>query len=661
MKRVLSLLFVFVCAFALFACEKGLTGSVVIVGTSTEPGPNFFGTFWGNNATNKDVRDLTFGYSTVSFQKETGSWELDKTVVKDFKVKENEDGSKTYTIEINQGLVWNDGKPVTAKDYVFSLLFSINPVLKKASPKASITTTGEIVGSKDYNDENKNPDGKAELPGVTLIDDYKFEITIGAENFPYYYEFSFYGVTPYPLHHIAPKADVVQGTKGAKITGEFNEDVLKKTVDNGKDKGYRYDIKVTCGPYNLYDYDPQSQTITLKKNPLFKGDYNGQLPNIDNIVIKYVQANLLIQALENGEINLIAQASGDEIVNGLKKVAEGKFSYTTFARNGYGLIAFHCDEPAGPTQFKEVRQAIAYLLNRELFLEQYTKGYGVLPHGEYGLSQWMVQESMDENGVVYGINEKGEKVALNPYEFNPAKAVELLEAAGYIYDENGNPYVQAEDGSSVRYRKKADGTLEKLEIPWGNTASNPVSDLIRAQLIPNAKKVGMAIKDVTMDFNTMLYTHYYGQHGDGYLTPTKDENGNWVLPEYQPKDANGNVLEEDKREYHMVNLGTGFNPGIFIPYYSVSIEYWGWDGGANFNYLYDEFLLKAAEDMLKASNKEEYLLAWQKYQYKFNELLPTLPLYSDLYHAFFSNSLKDYEVTADWDWTSAILYARVEK
>ena len=61
-----------------------------------------------------------------------------------------------------------------------------------------------------------------------------------------------------------------------------------------------------------------------------------------------------------------------------------------------------------------------------------------------------------------------------------------------------------------------------------------------------------------MDFNTLLYQHYYGAYGDGYLVPKQDENGNWVLPEYEAKDEFGKVIEPDLRDYHMVNLGYRF-------------------------------------------------------------------------------------------------------
>lgn len=631
-----------------------LAQTSLTIGSTTEAGVNMFSTFWGNNGTNADIRSLTFGYSTVSYQKEAARYVLDPSVVESLDVVTNQDGSKTYTIEIKQDLKWSDGTGIDAKDYVFSLLLSINPVMGQVVGK-TLTTTGDIVGSRTYASATANPDGLAELPGVDLLGDYEFSVTIDASRFPYYYEFLYYSVTPWPMHVIAPDTDIQQGTNGAKFVG-LNKDKLQTAVDKDG-KGYRYDISVTSGPYKLYNFDKQTSTATLVKNPYYKGNYEGQLPNIDTIVFKYVTTATQMQALLNGEIDLIESVSGgDAILAGLKEVAYGKINFSTFSRNGYGLLSFHSDPAAGPTSSVNVRQAVAYLLNRTLFAETYTRGYGILPHGQYGLAQWMVQAAMDEDGNVQGRDKDGNLVDFETYTYNPQKAIELLVADGWVLDAQGNPYVQGT--GTVRY-KRVGTDLVKLEIPWANTTGNPVSDLLRAQLLPNAAAVGLAIKDQPMDFNTLLYQHYYGAYGDGYLVPEQDENGKWLIPEYQVKDDNGVIIEPDLRAYHMVNLGTGFTTGVFEPYYDVSIEYWGWDGGANINYIYDEEMLDAAERMMRATTDEEYLYAWQQYQARYNLLLPAIPLYSDVYHAFYTPKLVNYQVTAEWDMVFAVLYADI--
>ena len=45
---------------------------------------------------------------------------------------------------------------------------------------------------------------------------------------------------------------------------------------------------------------------------------------------------------------------------------------------------------------------------------------------------------------------------------------------------------------------------------------------------------------------------------------------------------------------------------------------------------------------------------------RYSDVLPTLPIYSNIYFDFFANDLMDYEPNAHWSWTSAILYAYFE-
>ena len=62
-------------------------------------------------------------------------------------------------------------------------------------------------------------------------------------------------------------------------------------------------------------------------------------------------------------------------------------------RAGYGKITFACD--FGPTQFPAVRQAIAYLLDRNEFASQYSGGYARVVNGYFGLSQWEYRENRE--------------------------------------------------------------------------------------------------------------------------------------------------------------------------------------------------------------------------------------------------------------------------
>ena len=106
--------------------EDAPVGGQVVVAIS--PGtlsPDMYGG-WSNNATNSGFIGLMSGYALADYNRDyVLDW--DPVVVKDHEVIENDDGSKTYRFEINDNLKWSDGSPITAKDYVFSLLLHSSP------------------------------------------------------------------------------------------------------------------------------------------------------------------------------------------------------------------------------------------------------------------------------------------------------------------------------------------------------------------------------------------------------------------------------------------------------------------------------------------------------------------------------------------------------
>ena len=98
----------------------------LIIGSITDLTKEFYDVSYENDAFNYKMYDLIHGGGTVSYTKE-GKFEVNPTIVEDFQATDNEDGSKTYTMKIKDGLVWSDNSPITAKDYVFALLLENSP------------------------------------------------------------------------------------------------------------------------------------------------------------------------------------------------------------------------------------------------------------------------------------------------------------------------------------------------------------------------------------------------------------------------------------------------------------------------------------------------------------------------------------------------------
>ena len=154
------------------------TGQLVI-GTTTQMGNDFYDPSFSNNATNYKTYGLIHGYSTVVADME-GALLYDPTVVASHETTENEDGTKTYTVTINDGLTWSDGTPITAKDYVFQLLLESSPEMNGVDGYPS-QAGYSLVGYQDYFD------GKTEnFAGVHLVDDMTYSVTVRAEELPFH-------------------------------------------------------------------------------------------------------------------------------------------------------------------------------------------------------------------------------------------------------------------------------------------------------------------------------------------------------------------------------------------------------------------------------------------------------------------------------------------
>ncbi|MFA5569907.1 MAG: ABC transporter substrate-binding protein [Sphaerochaetaceae bacterium] len=607
-KKLLVLLLITVVflsgAFAKGAQEAApQVESQVILGSSTQLNADFFDG-WTNSATNHYLKLLMSGYETVSWTKE-GRYEINPIAVKSWDAVDNADGSKTYTFNIANNLVYNDGSKITAKDYVFGLLYMASPEATEIGAQYGVGP--EYVGYDAFHKGESNV-----FSGVRLLGDYSFSITIEAEELPYFFDLSLVSVGPLPLAVLAPGVDVVDSGRGASLTSGYNVDLLRKTILD-TNTGYRYKPMVTSGPYQFENFNPADSTASVVLNPNFLGSYDGAKGSIYRIIIKLTNTATQMDELRTGAIDMLQGISGgDQITRGLDLHDEGRVDYASYPRYGYGKIAFACD--FGPTQYDAVRRAIAYSLDRNEFARQYTGGYGIIVNGYYGASMWEYMENAD-------LLDK----ELNAYPYNLQKAEQELIDDGWIYNKDGRNYQKGVD--TLRY-KRVDGQLMPLIIEWANTANNPVSDLISAMLVPEVRKIGMQINGTTVDFAVLL-DHLYKE----------------------------NI---DKPVYGMFNLGTGFaTTQAYWYYYSTDPEYFG---DYNSNFISDVELERISLDMKRTDPQDlqGWVNKWIGFQKRWNYLLPDIPLYSDIYHDFFNPKIVNYDSSSTWDFPYAIVRADVK-
>ena len=87
--------------------------------------------------------------------------------------------------------------------------------------------------------------------------------------------------------------------------------------------------------------------------------------------------------------------------------------------------------------------------------------------------------------------------------------------------------------------------------------------------------------------------------------------------------------------------------------------------GYNSNYLFDmeeggldDLSMRMVYDV-EPGDYDAYLDLWQQYIVRWNELLPEIPLYCNVYYTAVPTWVEGYEQNSYWDFAHAILYASI--
>lgn len=644
MKKFLALLLAVVMVLTMVACGEGKkkADGQVVIGTSTEASGDWdYSAFVRNpNATDKAVMTLTDDMTTVDSDQH-GDYGINKTVVKSYERIEEENGNVTYKFVINDGLKFNNGEAVTAQNFVAWTMFVTSPAGKEMGVVSA--TYNMLPGGLAYRNGETNV-----LSAVRLYDEKTFSITIAKTGedgetsyLPYYYDITYAAMQAVNLTYWFGEGwsvkDDGEGVYFVNADGkEFTAETVGETVEAAR---FATGNRVTAGPYNLVSFDQSSREIVLEVNENYNGNFEGQKPGIQKLVIVKTSEDTVMDMITTGQIQIYSQiADGSEVNAVMDLIEAGTINSSTsqYDRAGYGYFGFACD--LGPTQFTEFRQAIAYLLDRVEFAQTFCKGWGSVVHGPYCTAFTMTAKTDIEKKI-------------NHYDYNPEKAVELLKQAGFVYNADGSDYV---DGSGeVRYAKVteeqakyyesfnkvlADGTiLMPATVNWASSEGNAVSALLSTMLANSdaTKAAGVSIVKTEMTFPSLL-SYMYRQETNGAV-------GDFTVP-----------------TYNMFNLATGYNGGVYDESYNWTTDPEYIEQGMNVQHLYDKELDKLSMDMVygvEPGDEATYLSLWEKYIIRWNELLPMVPLYSNIYVTVYPNTIDNYAEDSFWGFERAILYA----
>ena len=658
-----------------------------ILGSSTELSGDFRWPGFGGSsagASDQDINRLTAGYSTMETN-QGGAYVWNETVVKSHNETENEDGTYTVTIELNEGLTFSDGSPITAANYVAGILAFSTQVSVGAGHSGK--SGQSLVGYNDfYAYTGEEGTGSKVFTGVRMLDDYSFSLTVSSDFYPYYFAYTYAAVSPDPLGLVLGEGvEVKDDGEGCYLSDSFYEKNGDEYVKAAEIAANRYDVTKYpfSGPYVISNWDAATKECTMTINPEFKGNFEGQTPSIETIVYVKIIEETQLDQLKTGGVDVLSGITGGDSTKAALEIVDGvNFAEVHYQRAGYGKIQFECD--FGPTMFPEVRQAITYLLNRTEFCQAFTGGYGVVVDGPYSPDFDMWRAVQDD-------------IELVDYTFSPDNAKKVLEEGGWIYNSKGEPFVEGAGGvDSVRYKKLTEEeanaldiygndagnktfksvantdniTYETVEINgeyymplvinWFGSTPNPVTDLLSTTLANSSDlaSVGMVIRATTGDFTTLL--------GNIYRDPSMGYAGSPI--------------------YGMYNLATGWNSAMYDYAFNWSSDPSWADYSSNkvkdpydAAFPYDQTAEKltyeeamAASDgklgmdylsmamVYNATNVDEYNQWWKAYIERWNQLMPDIPLYSNYYYDVYNANIENFETSPFFGPASAILYSNIK-
>lgn len=217
---------------------------------------------------------------------------------------------------------------------------------------------------------------------VTCVDDNTVEVTLDSPDATFLGNLSWYGTFILPEHVFAG--------------------------DNW-DAGTNID-PVGTGPFKFVKYEP-GKNLDLEKNE----DYFGQVPYVDKLIYSIISdPNTMVQAFYNQELDILGNTPPTSELKKMQEDPEIIATEVLFPSRNY--IVFNFDEE--PFNDVKVRQAVAHAIDNEDISNKID-----MMEAEYFLTpvyDWAMNDD-------YKIP-----------TYDPDKAEELLQEAGYTKDNNGN-------------------------------------------------------------------------------------------------------------------------------------------------------------------------------------------------------------------------------
>ncbi len=332
-----------------------------------------------------------------------------------------------YTFHIRDGAKFSDGTPVTSDDIGFTLTLLNDP----AYAGFLDMSLANIQGAEEYKKGNAES-----ISGIKMIDPQTIEITTTK-------------ASALALLYLGNYSSVYSKNYYGKEYKKGNIDYLKNL----------YGTPMGAGPYKLEKYIP-GQELRYVANE----NYYGGKPAVEHFIYKVTSNDTKMQLMQAGETDYDGFPANEDNIEQLKQMGFVNLRLATVA--DYGYVYMNNTKPF----FKDtlVRQAMIYGLDREKCVAATYNGFGQVANIPTSPLSW----SYTTDGI-------------NTYEFNPEKAKQLLDEAGWKVGADG---IREKDGV-------------KFKITYITSTQNDEFIPIAQQ---NYKDIGIQLDPQTADFNALM-------------------------------------------------------------------------------------------------------------------------------------------------------------
>lgn len=333
----------------------------------------------------------------------------------------------TYTYYLREGLKYSDGSPMTTEDVEFTWTLLHDP----SYDGLNSVVEAKIKGGQAYKD------GKADsIEGIQIIDERTISVTLEETN--------------------ATALTVLGGPILSKAY--YGKDYQFGNLDYIKNL---HANPITNGPYKLEKFIPGQEVRFVANEHYVLGK-----PKTEYFIYKTTEGDTW-QFIETGEVDYGSFSATTDNIEKLKSL--GFLNLIPSTASNYGYNQFNLERD--PLKDKRVRQALTYGLNRQLIYVDSRQGAASIAN-------------IPSSPILWSYTEED----INPYLYDPEKAKQLLDEAGWTVGADG---IRVKDGV-------------KLRINYLGSKS-PNTDIFIAVAKENYQEIGVDfVPEQFPDFNTLV-------------------------------------------------------------------------------------------------------------------------------------------------------------